>query len=145
MSIGPDLRTFLLNMPSLTAIIGDRVFQNKVPQLDERAEEPTLPYVWFARSGREHVRTLDDPVGELPFVEDFDLECCSYSVDEALDMAEIINQNMDNYAGDFGTSVVQYVEIQDQDDSYFPRNTEADIGVNVSALYVRIMPLYEVN
>ena len=138
-TLNANLRTFLLSIPELTAIVDTRIYEQHVPVRDECSGMPDLPFLWFGVAGAEHLNTLDDVPGELPFRVDFDVECCSEDVGQAVAIADIVRGHANSYAGAFGDQVVQVVLVSDQSDTYVTRNPAADLGIAIAALSINII------
>ena len=139
-TLGGNLRTFLLEDPAISAVVGDKVFQNKVPTLDERSEWPDAPYIWFMRSGTEPIPCLDQIPGTQPYREYFDLECCSPEVGQEIELAELIWQRLSYYRGQFGDTWMMAVIVNDHSEQYLYRNNEADEGLSIAALTLELIP-----
>lgn len=132
--LAENLRTFLLADATIAATIGTRCHQGMVPQ----ADIATLPYVWFARSRRQLDRTLDAAAGDPADEQWFDVECISDDLDESQDLAEAVEDRLNNYRGTLGTQSVQGIFLDDQDDNYVPRGTMGETELHVAALAVQI-------
>jgi hypothetical protein len=136
MSIGEDLRTFLINDAAIAAIVNDRVSQNKIPQADD------LPAIWYRRStSSDDDLTLEvNQSGETQFSESFDVECIVDvdELDEAEQLASAIKA-LNTSKGTFGTGTMQGVFVSFHDDNYRPTGTQGDDGRHVAALEVEII------
>ena len=135
MSATSSLLTELKANAAIAAVVGDEVYQNVVP------EDKPGPYIWFATSGQEQMETMGPDAQVLRhFV---DLECVSLDVDQALDLADTVRQQLGlTPAGSFGTGHIAGISVSDQTDEYVPRNPAADEGQTVAALSVELI-LYE--
>ena len=139
-TLNENLRTFLLNIPELVAIVGTKVYEQHVPQRDDTTLTPDVPFVWFAQAGTDYVRTTNDPVGSPPFWVTFDIECVSDQIAQAINMANIIRAHSESYRGTFGDQTIQLLQVDDQDDNYVFRNPSADSGLSISSLSTTIIP-----
>ena len=135
MSLGEDLRTWLLADASITALVGTRCHQNKVPQ------NSTSPYIWYGRATTENEDAIDDIAGTIPFVQMFDVECISDDIDEALNLADLLKAKHLT-RGTIGSGTVQGVFVSDHADDYIPRGDNSDDGRHVAALQFQIMGYY---
>lgn len=132
--LAENLRTFILADTPIAASIGTRCYQGMAPQSDIA----TFPFIWFARSRRQLDRTLDAAAGDAADEQWFDLECISDDLDESQDLAEAVEDRLNNYRGTVGTQTVQAIFVDDQDDNYVPRGTMGETELHVAALSVQI-------
>lgn len=130
-TIAENLRSYLLAAPAVAALVS-RVHWNHVP------EEPTSLYIWFARSGTDTDRTLDQEVGQAPWSVSFDVECIGTDGASVLNLAEAI-QGLDCDKGDFGGGTVQLVLVGDSSDDYVPRGVNSDEGMHVQVLRLEVI------
>lgn len=130
--IGEDIRTWLLADASISAVVGARVHQNKVPQAS------AAPYVWYGRATTANEDALDDPAGTTPFSQIFDIESISDDIDEALDLADLLKAKH-LARGTIGSGTVQGVFVTDHADDYIPRGVDSDDGRHVAALQFEFM------
>ena len=137
-TLGGNLRTVLVNDLAVNGIVGARVFQNHVPSVDERRNWPEAPYIWFSRSGTDDLECLDSPQGASPWREFFDIECCAPEVGVELSLADAVKAALHYLRGGFGDQQVCCVMATDHSDDYLVRNADADAGLNIAALQVRI-------
>lgn len=130
MSIGVDLRSWLLTDDELTAIVGDRISQNMVPQ-----DTGTQPYIWFARSSsdRDQDPDLSNPSAE-PYRVNWDVECISQDLGIAIQLRDLISKNQ-QYKGPFGSGTIQGgIFIASASEDYQPRGISSDEGWHVETL-----------
>lgn len=133
MSLGEDLRTWLLAQPAVSAIVGSRCHQNRVPQSYKGA------YLWFSRRSLDQQDThLDQAPGADAFRQRFDLEAVSADGDTAMNLAEACRQ-LHCSRGAFGSGKVQGIFITDQADDYAPRGLMADEALDFGALDLLIV------
>lgn len=131
-TIAEDLRAHLLDLPEVSAIVGQRVHRNHVP--DTTATRP--PYIWFMRTARQSMNGLtkeDDEITETQF----DVECIGTDLDQTDDLADSIIDNLEGHRGNFGTRNVKGVFVSDVDDDYEPKG-RGDLGLHYSAVRIRI-------
>jgi hypothetical protein len=134
MSLLVNFRRHLLDSPSIVALVGDRVCENRVPQ------GTTTPYIWYRRSGTESENTLDGQPGEQPFRTFFDLEVVADSPDLADDIVELVKFQLNLHQGPFGEQTVQGVFVEDHSDDYVRYNDFGDEGAFIPALEVEVVP-----
>jgi hypothetical protein len=129
MSIGEDLRSWLLADAAIAGIVGNRVHQNNVPQ-----DTGTLPYIYYARStqDRDQDPDLNSP-SKVPHRVNWDIECISQDIDEALELADLVNAK-EQYKGQFGNGSVGGIFVSSQDDGYVPRGIGDDVGWHVASI-----------
>jgi len=131
MSLGEDLRTWLIDQAAVRAIAGRRIHQNRAPQ------NYAGPYVWFARRSIDQQDTaLDQSPGDFTggsFRQLFDLEAIADDTGQAMDLAEAL-QDLHTYRGAFGSGTVQGIFVTDQADDYTPRGLMADEALDFGAL-----------
>ena len=139
-TLNGNLRTFLLSLPGMSAIVDTKVYEQHVPVTDVDTGMPNTPFVWFGMGGAFYVNTTDGVPGEEPFQGEFDVECVSTDIAEAIAIANIIRQDANQYRGAFGDQSVQVVLVNDQSDTYVVRNPMADLGLSISSLAVSIIP-----
>ena len=134
MSIGEDLRAFILASPAIVAIIGDNCAQNKIPQGPDE-----LPAIFFKRGTSSDEMSLAANQGQrAQFRVSFDVEAVSESLDEVTELAELLNE-FHTHAGPFGAGSVQGLFVDDNSDHYRPYSTNGDDGRHVSALDFEII------
>lgn len=130
MALDEDLRTEIM---AASTTLGGRVHQNVVPE----HQGNTFPRCWYGRASRVDDLDLDGTRGELSESE-YDVECISTNIDQAIAAADAIRTNLNGKRGTFGAMTVKGVFVEDQDDDYIPRGTGEDAGAHVSALRIRI-------
>jgi hypothetical protein len=136
--IATRLRTFLLGSDAITSIVGQRVHQSHVPHLDP--DKPVPAYIWFGRTTTRDERQLAGAAGEAEFSTMFSLECFSEDLDEAQRLGAAVKSRLNNYQGAFGDSTVQGIFVEDQNDDYIPRSIPADVGAELTAFSVEVIP-----
>jgi len=132
-SLGINLRSFLLGLTELAAIVGLRVHQDHVPQFKVEPDGYFPPYIWFSRGGIGREDCLAPELGSDPDFENWDIECIAPSGTIANDMVEQILA-IDGYKGELGDQQIQAVFVEEQTDDYVPRGLRTDVGSNVRAL-----------
>ena len=129
MSIGVDLRTWLLDDAAIAAIVGDRVHQNTVPQ-----DTGEAPYIYYSMSITDRTQDPDmNNPSPVPYRVQWDIECISRDIDESLNLAELVGAR-EQYRGSFGNGYVAGIFITSQNDEYQPRGISDDDGWHVSTL-----------
>jgi hypothetical protein len=132
-----QLRAFVLASSDVKAIIGDRMYEDKVPQ--SMLANP-LPFIWFSTRLETPANVLNGSVGELPDNITFDLECVSRNKPTSKDLARVTRALLNNYRSststDFGGGSTKGVFVLDKDSDYAPVN--GDTGQYVQALDVQV-------
>jgi hypothetical protein len=134
--IPAEFRSFLLSLAPVTALVGEQVCQDHVPQ-----EDDSLPFIFFRRAGEDYERTLDESVGRLPDLVRFDLECTSDSIEEAQVLASTVKAQISGYRGVCGAIEVQAIFVDDHNDDYLPLSTSGDDGREVASLSIALYPV----
>ncbi len=129
-TIGEDFITFITASTSITDVISDRIFQNKIDQ------SSTEDRIWFMRASEDEPLTLD-AIGGLKTTA-FDVECISDDIDVSITLAEKVKERTHGFNGAIGNQTAQGIFVTDKDDGYIPRGNESDDGSHVSALTVSI-------
>lgn len=122
------LRTRLTQNATIADEVQGRIHYQELPP------ESTYPHIWFARSSRDRDRTLDNE--EEMVVERFSLEIVSDS-----DCEEIVDgvvESLEAFEGQYGTRIVQLVEIEDADDDYQFQSIGDDLPDYVHALQIAV-------
>jgi len=132
MSLGADLRTWLLAQGGISALVGTRVHQNRAP------EGYDGPYIYFRRRSVTHEDTVDMPAGDAAFEQSFDVEAIAEDQDQAMDLGELLLA-LHAYRGSFGGGTVQGVFVEDQSDDYVPRGLMGDTALEFAALDFNII------
>jgi hypothetical protein len=131
MSTGANLRTYVLASTSVSNLVGTRVYQGIVPTT------ASLPFVWFRRRSVEYLNTLGE-TETVPWREMFDWECVADDPAEADGVADAVRNRLHCAKGTMGTTVYQWVDVQDQSDEYIPRNMQADEVLHIVSLDVEV-------
>lgn len=131
MSFAVDFRAYLLAQSAIASAVGERVHVGMVP------EETEPPYLWMQRAGASHERTLDQPQGETPFEERWDLEAIAAEPDDLATLDEAI-RGLDSARGDFGDGRMQALFVEDQADDYVPKGVWSDEGLDVAAYQITV-------
>lgn len=131
MSIGLDLRSFILGSTVAAELLGSRCHYNHLPQ------GSSYPHVWFRKAGDNEELTLDG-VGGLHDAM-FDLEVAGASEASAQAVADAIHPRLHGYKGALGGARCQGMFVSDQDDDYVPFTNQSDRGVHVIAHSVRLV------
>ncbi len=129
--IGPDVVVWLSSFSEVEDKCNGVVCQNYVPDDKENA------YVWFRMAGEQHDRGLNDEADENPMSYDFDIELCSTSLDDAVDVAMQIKAATP-YRGAIGGHTAKLVMIDAHDDSYAPQNAFSDDVRHIETLLLRV-------
>lgn len=130
--LAENLRTKFLATEVISSKVGSRVHQNRVPAIIE-----PRPFIYFARTGTEHARALDDSQGQVPFHHSFAVECIGDSPAQANALADAV-RTLDDFSGALGDSTAKHLFVDDQDDDYAPVGAGSDQGRFVAALAVEV-------
>ncbi len=134
--IGENLASWIKGIAGVTAITGQRVHQNSVPA------DYAGSYIWFARVDSEDLDELAPSEGQADqFFEEFDIECVSLSIDDAIDLAKLLrgkNKSRPITPGQFGSGSAQGIFVGSHSDDYNPRNVQSDERFNLSSLRIKI-------
>jgi hypothetical protein len=125
-----DFRAFLLAQSALATAVSNHVHVSIVPQ------ETAVPYIWIGRSSTSHERILNQPQGEQPFEERWDLEVWG-TIGDVQDIAELV-RDLDCAKGTFGDGTVQLVQVETHSDDYVPKGVYSDEGFDVAAFQLII-------
>jgi len=135
MSIGEDLRTFIIEDAGVLALLANAADWGIVEQ-NNISEDAPQPRIWFTRSGDETELDQDGTSGLVH--SRFDLEVMALDIDVALDLTAVIKTALHGYRGTFGSGFALGIFVEDHDDDYLYRGLDADEGLNVSALRILI-------
>ncbi len=133
MSVGSNLRTFLLTGSAITSIVGTRIYHGRVPQGSDR------PYVWINRRGVLDLPQNTGERGQGPLGYQYDVDAVSEDIAEAEDLIDAIRAHCQYYAGEFGDSTVGQLYVADQSEDYVSVNADADDGVFVQSALLEIV------
>lgn len=131
MEIRQALKNWLLATPGVTALVGQRIYPNKLPQ------GSIYPQITFFKVSDPKVRQLSGPSGlSYPRLQ---IDCWAKSLDAAKDVAEAVRisnggistvSRLDGYSGSMSGVTVQNVSFEDQRDAYFPDQDDSDRGTH---------------
>jgi hypothetical protein len=127
-----DLPKTLRERLSTDATIADEVAGRIHYQ--ELPADSKYPHIWFARSSRDRDRTLDNK--EEKVVERFSLEIVSNTDCEAI--VDGVVDTLESFEGQYGTRLVQLVEVEDADDDYQFQSIGDDLPDYVHALQIAV-------
>lgn len=135
-TIDENLRAYLLDDPTIAALVEDRICENRVPQ------NPDLPFIWFVRSGDEDEYCLDDDPGTGPFRYTFAIECVDDDIGGTVTLSTLVKNRLNKVANgaSFGDTTVQGCWCDHQNDDYIPRAGGGDTGFHVAALQAEVVP-----
>lgn len=129
-----NLKAFLYASADVKAIVGDRIYEDKIPQ---SAIKSSLPYIWFSTRLETPANVLNGDVGEMPDSVTFDLECVAMNKPLSKDLARFTRAILNNYRSattGFGGGATKGVFVRDKDSDYAPVN--GDLGKHVQAFDV---------
>ncbi len=124
------LITYLLAQTAITNLVGTRIKPN-------RLDETTLPAIVVRKSGGEHIRTFDGPIGCAQ--PSFTIRCYGTSSLQADAVADAVRLRLDGFGpGTMGTVSVKEVVVEDEDDVFDPPADGSDDGFYAVDVDVRI-------
>ena len=118
MSIGEDLRTFILSDSEISDIVGEECAQQRLPQA-EAVQLNGMAGITYRRTdtSNDEVRCLSDSGDEVQFSETWEVDAISEDEDVAMKLAAKLKKR-DSYIGQFGSGTVQAIFVRDQRDRY---------------------------
>lgn len=128
-----NLIAWLNNSATIRALMIGGAHENNVPS--GKADN----YVWFRQTNREYIRTFDESAGTPPKSILFDVECCSFDLNKACDLAAAIRDSFP-FSGTFGDSTTKGAFAHDQSEDYLPTNEMDNEGIHAQSLQLEIMP-----
>lgn len=132
--VAENLRAFLMADATVAALIGNRLYQDHVPEGTKR------PFAAYQITGSRRERCLDDAVGTSPFSWTFNVDAVGDRRTDANNVRNAINGALDAYDGTFGDTTVDGVFCEDQSDDYEPFSIPADSGLHVASQIVEVIP-----
>lgn len=114
--------------PTLADTIEDRVHYQELPA------QSVYPHIWFARTGRNRERLLDDS-------EEFSIERFALEIVSNADCEEIVDavvEQIEGFEGNYAGRFVQLVEVEDADDDYQFQSIGEDLPDYVHALQIAV-------
>ncbi|GAB5402804.1 MAG: hypothetical protein Aurels2KO_10350 [Aureliella sp.] len=122
------LRQRLTENATIADEVESRIHYQELPA------ESTYPHIWFARSSRDRDRLQDGQ--EASTTERFSLEIVSNSDCEAI--VDAVVESLESFEGQYGTRLVQLVEVEDADDDYQFQSIGDDLPDYVHALQIAV-------
>ena len=101
MSVHKDLRDYLLADSTITALVGQRVYVEELPQ------NSPLPAITFLRVNVDHDHDLEGETGLA--TARFQIDSWADSPLNALALAERVRLRLDGYQGTMGSTTVQSI------------------------------------
>ncbi len=129
--LGKQLRSFLLADSAISSVVGEKVIEDRIPELDE------TPYVWFQQSGEEASDALN-----CEYIEStsYSIEVFSDTIEQTRTLTQAVKDRIrevirttSQFEGD-----VEFAEITSADDDYIPKSVDADDGTHIGALFVEL-------
>ena len=112
MTVGADLRTFLLADTAIAASIAARVYPVQLPQ------KPTLPAIAYRIVSGFRPHSMPNTRGlARPRVQ---IDCYSDSYEGAQTLADLVRKRLDAYRGAAGTATWQGVFFSNENDDFDP-------------------------
>lgn len=132
MEIREALYGWLSTDPNIAALVGTRIYPNKLPQ------GSTFPQITFFKVSNPRVRNLSGPDGlSSPRIQ---IDCWGLTPDSAKDVADAVRTSnigghgLDGFRGTMGSVVVQSTNFEDERDTYNPPIDDSDIGTHQVSL-----------
>lgn len=122
MSLGDDLRTYLLTKTSVTTLVGVRIYPQVLPK------GAVYPAITYARLGGERTRSLEGANGQVMTTVQF--SCWSESWDQSEVVAEALRNVLECFQGTFDTTTVQGVFVEPPNDLDIPPVAADDLTVH---------------
>ena len=121
---------------SVAAVVGKRVHVGKVP----KNQANLFPRLFLRRSSRESNRDIDGG-GSTTYIEDnFDLEVISNASTDILKITNNLWNDVDCCWGSISTNrTVKGIFLENQDDSYEPKGTGGDLGLDIASFNMRVV------
>lgn len=133
-----DLIALMRATPAITDLVGQDIYDRKVPTLDANTGSVDLPFIWVrASSQRQH--DIQNPIqGEAAFSKSFDVEAVADTATEEQSIVDAI-YTLHGYRGVMSAAHVDGFYVIDQDADYAVRSLPADAGVFVGSLLITIV------
>ncbi len=126
MEIREALRNFLAADVAVSALVGDRIWPNKLPQ-----DESDYPQITLLKVSNPRVRNLSGPDGlSSPRIQ---IDCWGLTAESAKDVAEAVRKPLDGYRGPMGGTGgvnVQSITFEDERDAFNAPIDDSDIGTH---------------
>lgn len=130
MSVHGDLRTFLLADSTITALVGQRVHVDSLPQ------GSLLPALTFLRVSVEHDHDLGGETGLA--TARFQIDCWASDKEAALALAERVRLRLDGYRGAMGSITVHSVWLDGERE--WPEEEEGRVVQEFLVSYTEVTP-----
>lgn len=134
-SVEENLISHLRNNHYVGSLVSDRIHQNYVP------ETSRWPLIWLGRVAEETPLSLGgEEAGEVGLTTrtDFDIECISDDMGQAIDLGFATKRALHGVRGAFGDGSVQGVFVNSKDDQYVPKGIGDDKALHWTALGVTV-------
>ena len=133
-----DLIALYRSLPEITALVGQKIHNAKVPTKDAVSGEVDVPFVW-CRFRNDMSWGLQNPdVSQQPMGKVFDVECVGGTMDQAEAVRTAVYSTM-GFSGFAGTANMVLVTIEDQADDYAVRSAPDDSGLFICSLLVQVI------
>ncbi len=139
MSIGTDLRTYLLTKTSITNLVASRIYPLEVP------EGAAYPRIVYTENGGQRTGSFD---GANPQVNtSFSLLCQSISGDNVRAIRDALENVLDYFSGTMDSTTVQGVFVTRDPDGLIPpvaanEDSVKEATVNIDLWYESPVPTY---
>lgn len=128
--IRQTLRTYLLDQSALTALVGTRIYQSRVPKGDTPLQN--FPAIVYRRMTGGHEHDLDGSAGVARAR--FQVTVVGTDAIAVDDICEQLRQAMQGFRGQFDTTRVTCVTLNDEVDDYIESTIGDDVGFYLTML-----------
>lgn len=118
------LRSILLADAGVAALVGTRVYRNKLP---EKVSYPAIRYQLISKPWAEH-RTLEGPADYVK--PRFQIDCWATEPDGELTLAQAVFRALEGYHGMIGSLRIDPIEVEDE-----AGDTETGVGPGGADVY----------
>ncbi len=127
MDVVKDIAELLRADPSITALIGSRVFPLIVP------EDGSLPCIVLSRLALRSEYTLDGPAASGKLV--MQVDCIAQEYAEAKQIEHAVRTKLDGFTGQGTTSYIMGIFIDDVQDEAYPETESFVVTVTVEIFF----------
>ncbi len=133
-----DLIALFRATPAITAIVGDDIFDRKVPTFDMNTGQVDVPFLWVRLSSqRQH--DIQNPIqGEKPFSKAYDIEAVAETATQTQDLVDAV-YSLPGFTGPLGAAHADGFYVDDQDGDYAIRSVAADAGLFIGSLLITVI------
>lgn len=114
MSLRKDLADWLAAEPTITTIIGTRIYATRLP------DTPAYPSLSYRQISAEYLYTLEGSSGVAIFTVQFD--CWAKTLTAMEDLAEALRLKLQGFSGTMGTTEIRFATLVNEIDIPEPPN-----------------------